>query len=194
MMKREHKDTPGRWDTKTKLLHFGMAVFVTIELFSSLFMEESTGPPPLSFEIHEWSGMAALSIVLAHWAWSAFGAKGVGLNHLFPWGTSGRKQILDELRELISLRMPVSGPEGRLSGLVHGLGLLAVTAIAITGAILFFGMPEDGTKLSPFTEGSKELHEFFSIFVWVYWVGHVAMAVTHEIVGRDGTLRDMFKF
>ncbi|MBA2491470.1 MAG: cytochrome b/b6 domain-containing protein [Gammaproteobacteria bacterium] len=68
------------WDRRTKLLHFGMALFVTLELFNSLAMQEPEPGSPMTglggvmFEIHEWAGMAALAIVLVHWFWSLWGS------------------------------------------------------------------------------------------------------------------------
>ncbi|HKH21723.1 MAG TPA: cytochrome b/b6 domain-containing protein [Gammaproteobacteria bacterium] len=187
------------WDRKTKLLHLGLALFVTFELFNSLVMQEpestaaQQGFGGIMFEIHEWTGMVALAIVLLHWLWSLWGASEAGVRHLFPWGSAGRSQIGRELRELASLRLPPGGPENRLAGLVHGLGFLAVTGMVLTGVVLFFGIPEGGAELTGATQASEEIHEALSTLVWVYWGGHLAMAVLHELLARDGTLHRMFK-
>lgn len=182
------------WDAKTKLLHLGLAAGVTIALGTSLVMEGASGPESIAFEIHEWVGLGTLVIVLLHWIWSAVGVNGLGLRHLFPLGAAGRKELSNELLGLGSLQVPPGGPSGRLSGLVHGLGLLAATAMVATGAVIFFAMPENSTTLPPVAEQAKDLHEFFSVFVWVYWAAHVAMALVHEFIKRDGALRNMFRF
>jgi cytochrome b561 len=115
------------------------------------------------------------------------------VRHLFPWGAAGRNQIGQELRELALLRLPPGSPENRLAGLVHGLGFLAVTGMVLTGAVLFFGIPEGGADLTGATQGSEELHEVLATLVWVYWGGHIAMAVLHEFLARDGTPHRTFK-
>lgn len=195
----ENNVTASFWDNKTKLLHLGLALVVTIELFNSLIMQEPKPGRPVTgiggamFELHEWAGMAALLIVFAHWVWSIWGVGGSGLRHFLPYKTADRAKIWEELRGLLAFRLPAGGPEGHLSGLVHGLGLLAVTAMVLTGAVLFFGMPEGGGKLTPFADFSEETHEVISTLVWVYWGGHVALAMLHGLLARDGTLRNMFK-
>ena len=187
------------WDANTRLLHLGLASLVTFELLASLIMQEPESGRPITgfggamLELHEWIGMAALAIVLLHWLWSLWGAAQGGVNHLFPWRREDRVRMGQELRDLASLHLPPGGPEGRLSGFVHGLGLLAVTAMVLTGAVLFFGMPEESSRLTPLTETSEEIHEIFATIVWIYWGGHVALAVLHEVLARDGSLSRMFR-
>jgi cytochrome b561 len=183
------------WDNQTRFLHLGLALFITLELFNSLVMQEhisGSGLGGLMFEVHEWAGMGALAIILAHWWWSIWGTSNESIRHLFPWGSDDRVQIWRELRDLLSLRLPPGGPRGRLAGLVHGFGFLAVTVMALTGAVLFFWLPEGGGEPGPLIEGSEEIHEILSTFVWSYWGAHVSMAVLHELLARDGTLRRMF--
>lgn len=118
---------------------------------------------------------------------------GSGLRHLLPYRAADRTIIWQELHGLLAFRLPHGGPEGRLAGLIHGLGLLAITARVLTGAVLFFGLPEDGSKASFFTDMNKEIHEIFSTLVWIYWGGHGALAVLHQMVARDGSLTRMFR-
>lgn len=198
-MNSHHMTEPKWWDNGTRFLHMGLAGIVTLQLFTSLGVEAPepdhalpTGLDALLLNTHEWLGMAALLIVLAHWAWSTWANGGAGLRHLLPWRAADRQKIIQESRGLIRLRMPPAGPGAKLPGLMHGLGLLAVTGMALTGAVLFFWMPENG-KLTTFTEVAKELHGFIATFVWIYWGGHAGMAVLHHVWGRDGTLRNMFK-
>jgi hypothetical protein len=88
-----------------------------------------------------------------------------GIRHLFPWGTADRATVFQELRALVSWRLPTSGPGSRLPGFVHGLGLLAVTAMALTGSILVFGLPASGAEPVRFVDTTKELHEAISNFI-----------------------------
>lgn len=196
-MTTQHKPMPQQWDWVTRFLHFGLAITVTLQLFNSLIIEKPEPGHPLSgfeafmLDIHEWLGMAALAIVLLHWAWSLWGLGGYGARHLLPWNREGRTEVATGLREIFKGRLPSGGPKDKLAGLIHGLGLLAVLGIAATGAVLFFFMPEDG-KLTMITGAASELHEFISIFVWIYWGGHVGMALLHHFIARDEILPRMF--
>ncbi|MEY2334299.1 cytochrome b/b6 domain-containing protein [Acidithiobacillus ferrianus] len=178
------------WNTGTRLLHGGMALTVSFQLLISLIMESPkpgrvlTSTQALSFELHEWVGLSAVAVIIAHWVWSALLTRDdSGFRHLFPWDAKGRAKLLAELRQIWRFQLPRGGPEGGLAGLVHGLGFLAVSAMAVTGAILFFTYPKNGAK-TPFVGSVADLHSFIANLAWVYWYGHIGMALLHEILGH----------
>lgn len=197
-MSTRHYPIPQEWDWATRLLHFGLAVTVTLQLFNSLAVEGPGPGHPLSgfealmLDIHEWLGMAAFVIVLLHWAWSLWGLGGYGARHLLPWGKDGRAEAATGLRELIKGKLPSGGPKDKLSGVIHGLGMLAVLAIAATGAVLFFFLPENG-RPTALTDLASELHESTATLVWVYWGGHAGMALLHHFISHDQVLPRMFR-
>ena len=83
-----------------------------------------------------------------------------------------------------------------LSGLVHGLGLLALTGSTITGFILYFYAPM-GTRINPanstaFTRLSLD-HKWFGELLWIYWIGHVVFALLHQLTRAD-IFREIFGF
>ena len=186
------------WDRPTRFLHLGLVLTVTIQLLVSLFMvppgsrHPSTPVGHAGFLVHEWVGLCALCIVLAHWTWSILSSGRTGLGHLFPLSRDGRRGIAVELRALLSRRLVRGGPRGGLSGLVHGLGLVAVSAIAVTGGMLFVMLPANGVP-SALAHNIADLHSLISTLVWAYWSGHIGMALLHHFAGDD-TLRRMFRF
>lgn len=184
-----------KWSVPTRWLHLGLALTVTLQLAISLVMERpdkesATALARTAFEAHEFVGMTALIIVLAHWGWSIASRADGGLKRLFPWTGEGWRRVKSDTTLLTKGRLPEGGPREGLPAFVHGLGLLAVTAMALTGGVLFFIFPETG-KPGDTAELFAETHEFISNFVWVYWGGHVALALFHGWAGHD-TLRAMF--
>ncbi|WCE93055.1 cytochrome b/b6 domain-containing protein [Acidithiobacillus ferriphilus] len=178
------------WNTGTRLLHWGMAVTVSFQLLISLIMEHPkpgrvlTSTQALSFELHEWVGLATVGVIIAHWVWSALLTRDdSGFRHLFPWDAKGRAKLLVELRQILRFQLPQGGPEGGLAGLVHGLGFLAVSTMAATGAVLFFIYPKSGAE-TPFVGNVADLHSLIANLAWVYWYGHIGMALLHEILGH----------
>ncbi len=184
------------WARQTRFLHFGLAATVTFQLLISLVMEAPEAGEKRSvlesttFEIHEWVGMAALLVVIIHWIWSLRAKDNSNLRFLFPWGKEGFSSMMKDLREIKSLKLPEGGGRGGLPGFVHGLGFLSATGMALTGGILFFILPEDGSKNAT-AELFHDIHGFIANFIWAYWWGHIAAAVIHKKMGHD-TVKNMF--
>ncbi len=183
------------WARQTRFLHFGLATTITMQLMLSLVME---GPghknrsmiESLTFEAHEWIGMAALLVVLLHWIWSLSARDNSNIRHLFPWVGEGRKALLADISALKEMKLPEGGGRGGLPGFIHGLGFLAATGMAFTGGVLFFILPEDGSK-NALAHQFHEMHEFLANFIWAYWGGHIAAAFLHKRMGHD-TVKNMF--
>lgn len=176
------------WSLPTRWLHIGLAVTVTAQLFISLIME-----PPIhqdasalahgAYQVHEAVGLAALAIVLAHWLWTMIAKADGGRAHLFPWRGEALAAVKGDIAALMNRRLPDGGPRGGLPGLVHGLGFLAVSGMAMTGAVLFEIFPDAG-RPGPIAHGFKEVHQFLANFVWAYWYGHVGLALLHKWSGH----------
>lgn len=184
------------WSLQTRILHIGLVLTVSAQLAISLVMEapDHTGSAfeKLAFSAHEVVGMTALAIVLVHWAWSIFGHADGGLKHLLPIGKESRKEVMNDVANLKQGKLPETGKKGGLIGLIHGLGLLAVTGIAITGGALFVLFPETGEP-GMLAEAFAEVHEGIATLVWAYWIGHGSMAILHHLSGHD-TVKKMFSF
>ena len=184
------------WSLATRFLHVGLVLTVSTQLFISLVMEEPGDKQSMlggaMFEAHEIVGLTALVIVLIHWGWSVFSQADGGLANLFPWDKEGRQQVNKDIKGLVKLQLPEGGVRGGVPGLVHGLGLLAVTGIALTGGVLFLFYPEHGDP-GVLIERVEEAHEILATFVWAYWMGHAGIAVLHHLLGHE-YVKKMFTF
>ncbi len=183
------------WSLPTRLLHFGMVITVTIQLGLSLVMsppddDKASVLASLTFETHEVVGMIALVIVVGHWIWTLSNHADGGLRHLFPWFGEARREVIREAMGLLGGQMPEGGIRGGLPGFIHGLGMLIVSGMVITGGILFFLLPESG-KFSAPTEFFAEVHEVIATLVWLYWGGHGGAALMHHMKGQ-ALVKSMF--
>jgi cytochrome b561 len=70
-----------------------------------------------------------------------------------------------------------------LAGAVHGLGLVTVTAMALTGATMVLAMASDGS-MGTLLRAVRWVHGFVANFMWAYVIGHVTMAVLHQVRGE----------
>jgi cytochrome b561 len=186
-----------KWSVQTRWLHLGLAVTVTLQLAISLIMEppdekDASAVAHAAFEAHEAVGIAAVVVVLAHWLWTLSSRADGGLARLFPWSGPAWQEVKADVAKLWSRRLPDGGARGGLPGLVHGLGFLAVSGMALTGAVLFVLFPETG-KPDDTVEFIADIHSFIANFVWVYWGGHVALAYLHKQAGHS-TVQNMFSF
>lgn len=161
-----------RYDRFTRLLHALLAFGVSTQLVLSLVMDNDArgGPAHWFFRTHETLGLALLGVLVLHWAWSLRDWRAHGLA-LFPWFSRARLRALGE-----DLRLHLRGkaaPTAALAPAVHGLGLLAATALAATGAAWFAGLG-----------AAKDVHEALGTLMWGYLGGHAGMAMWHEWRGR----------
>ena len=184
-----------KWSIQTRLLHMGMAITVSLQLFVSLVMEapdekDASDLAQAAFEVHEVIGMAALLIVVLHWLWSLSSQADGGIARLFPWGGAALAEVKADIGKLMQRQLPDGGSRGGLPGLVHGLGFLAVSGMVISGGVLFFIFPETGEPGAT-VEFFAEIHEFIANLVWLYWIGHIALGVMHKRAGHT-TVQEMF--
>jgi len=184
------------WSLKTQILHIGMVATVTAQLFISLIMSEpgdkGSAIGHLSYQAHEVVGLTALGIIALHWVWSISSQSDGRLKHLFPWWGEEKKRVISEVKALLRGQLPDTSKHGGLAGFAHGLGFLAVTGAAISGAIIFFTFPESGHP-GVLGEATKEIHEAIAGLVWTYWAAHGGIAILHHLSGSD-TLKKMFSF
>ncbi|MGH8398540.1 MAG: cytochrome b/b6 domain-containing protein [Gammaproteobacteria bacterium] len=184
----------GQWSRSLRLIHLLLAIGVTAQLFIGSFMHSPHPghPDTLGFEIHEILGATILVLIILHWLWSLTHPN-EGLRHLFPWTRAGMLNVGKELWQGIRYqRLPPGGPgkDGGLAGFIHGLGLLAITAMVITGATFYFSRMGGAGKST--LEIIEDIHDTFAVIAWIYWGGHLAAAVLHSLLGRP-VLKRMFR-
>lgn len=161
------------YDATTRRLHALLAVGVVVQLLLSLGMdpEAKVGTAATLFEIHETLGLILVVVVAAHWVWALTGHAPAGIGALWPWFS--RKRLL-ALKQDIGARLHGGGTaSGPFVSAIHGLGLLLVAAMTLSGLIWWLGV-----------EAAKDIHETVAPLVWAYLVGHVAAAVWHQWRGE----------
>jgi len=184
----------------TKKLHLLLMLGVIIQLCLSLLMEH----PKLGetheawqlmmFEAHEFMGLALLALVLVHLIHTLRDAGDESAWHvLFPWlNNDGRTQLIKELNMVPGWLKhgPPSQEVGvALPGAVHGAGLLLLLAMGLTGACIFLGLGDDGSR----TDGIHDVMEFhgevLGTLIWVYIISHAGMGIWHDRLGHQSKSR-----
>ncbi len=165
----------------TRLFHAGVAVAVAFQLLVSLVMDgpEAGRPDGLALWAHEYAGLATLALILAFWANLALRRVGTDRGALFPWASPQRRAAV--MADLIAvraavtrLRPPAHDETAALASAAHGLGLLLMSAMALSGAAWFW---LGGWLL-------LEAHGLFGNLAWAYLVGHAGMGALHHLLGQ----------
>lgn len=189
---------PMIYDRFTRILHWGIAVGVLLQLVSELLMR---APRPqhtpslveaLFFIVHEYVGFAVLILVgvrLMHF----FDHPEAERQRLFPWlSRQGRRDLWLELRREVPgwLQGKLKPPQETyaVAGCVHGLGLALAFAQGLTGTILFLGTNPDGS-MGAGVKFVADCHSVFGNIMWVFLIGHATMALAHQLLGHQALQR-----
>lgn len=174
----------------TRLIHASLASAITLQLLSSLVMSEPhrDRPGDVFFDVHQYIGMAALFFVVCFFGILALRSVGTEIGLLFPWFSAKRRQtLLDEFvaygQGLRALRLPHYNPHSPLVSAIHGLGLLLMALLALTGSVYFFAAL-DGSQSTTLVRLITDIHETFANVAWAYLIGHGGFAVLHHLLGH----------
>jgi cytochrome b561 len=190
-----------KYDLTTRWLHAGIALGVCVQLCTSLFMHvPSPGQPFVEpgyhfFLVHRWSGICVVTLVILHWLWGLSGHVAGGWAHLFPWFSGSQfREVISDVKDVpkwLHGQLPAQQEETiPLAGAIHGLGLLTVSAMAVSGATIFFGMGLHGS-MSPLVAMLREGHMVMGNILWAYFFGHVGISALHQLRG-DRLITKMF--
>lgn len=176
----------------TRLIHAGLALSIITQLSTSLVMRapHGTSPGDLLFEVHEFSGYAALGFAALFWLVLVLRSKGTSFGSLIPWFSAERRAavISDTKAHLASARhltFPDTDDHRPMASAIHGLGLLLMTLMAMTGtaSVLLPGVREQVLGV----------HVLFANVVWAYLIGHAGLALLAHWT-RHLDLREMWRF
>ena len=178
--------TPDRHTGATRLIHAGLAGAIIVQLASSQIMNPD-GAGNTAFVVHQYAGLAAFGFVVAFWANSMLRRIGTPIGLMIPWLSGARLRALGQdimlhLTALKRLRLPAHDEASPLASAVHGLGLLLMTAMAASGVAYYFlntGDPDAGGAIG----WIMTVHVGLANLVWIYLIGHAAMAVLAHLIG-----------
>ena len=191
--------TAGRigYSAGTRLFHTGLALAVLSQLASSQFMQvpRQGRPGNWVFELHEYSGLVAMTMALGLWVVVITRIGGTDMGLLLPWFNTARRDAFraDAKRHWTaarSFRLPHYQAAAPFAAAIHGLGLLLITAMAATGTTYWLG------SIAGYENGLAvwlviSLHGFMANLVWAYLIGHAAMAFIHHFTDQQ-SLRAMW--
>jgi len=169
----------------TRVLHALILASVLHQLIGSYYLSRPLPgeAPELSLVLHEYIGMGSLAVVALFWVWTLIRTRETRIGRLVPWfSRSGLTAVMkDAGSQLAHLRQGTiaDDPESALASAVHGLGLLTLTAMALTGTVYFFITGTHSAKLV------LSVHKLMANLMWGYLFAHAGLAVLHQLLGSD---------
>ncbi|ASJ75824.1 cytochrome b/b6 domain-containing protein [Granulosicoccus antarcticus] len=174
----------------TRLLHAILAISIVTQLGSSLLMVAPlrNHTPDLFFEIHEYSGLAALALSIAFWITILIRRSGTPVAKILPWFSPLTRQLLwqdarQHFQTLRGKRLPSYQSDAPLACAIHGLGLLLILAMAITGGLFYLALLL-GTPDAAWAGLDLDMHKLLASMAWTYLIAHAGVAVLYRYVGQ----------
>jgi len=181
-----------RFSRAIQRIHLAIVCLVAFQLFSEQLMEI---PKPgeavddvqaLFLLLHEWNGFIVLGLAVLFLLLRA--DKSQQRHSLFPWlSTAGWKGLFKEIAHDVPgwFRGKLNKPEDsfHIASTVHGLGILLLIGLGATGIIVFAGLEPNG-YMDRDTKLIKDLHTDMGTLIWIFVLGHSAMALLHQLAGH----------
>ena len=173
------------WDNGTRVVHAALAITVLAELSTGLIVSQATRPHWLV--IHSILGIATTLVIIVDWMWT-WARRDFPI--LFPWNRAGMRVVGREAAEVFQGKLPGSGDGTGLSSFMHGVGLLAVSGMAITGLLMYMEIPGGyglylHSSAYAFFTMLATTHLYLSYVVWAYLIGHVFFAALQQVLGHN---------
>ena len=181
-----------RFTRAIQSIHLAIVCLVLFQLFSEQLMEI---PKPdkaidetqaLFLQLHEWNGFIVLGLAVL---FLMLRFDKIQERHsLFPWlSASGWKGIFKEICNDIPgwFKGKLKKPEesSHIASSVHGLGILLLLGLGATGIMVFMELQPNG-YMDKDTKLIKDLHSDMGDLIWIFVLGHSAMALLHQLAGH----------
>ena len=181
-----------RFTRAIQSIHLAIVCLVSFQLFSEQMMEIPKPDKPtdatqaLFLLLHEWNGFIVLGLAVLFLMLRA--DKSQERHSLFPWlSAAGWKGIFREVCSDIPgwFKGKLKTPEEsfHIASSVHGLGILLLLGLGATGIMVFMGLEPNG-YMDKDTKLIKDLHSSMGELIWIFVLGHSAMALLHQMAGH----------
>jgi len=177
-------------DDFTIFLHFGLMVFALLAWLTGDWGGDYKKMEHLGFSIHKWLGMGTALFVAARLYHGCCGPDQARFVNWVPYTWKRLQLVFEDLRTLLTLKIPNRPPHQGLAGLWEAFGLAVFTWMAGTGFCMFLFLTP-GQKAHGLVHFVKELHEFGASLVPIFLTVHVAAVGLHALTG-DHRWRKMF--
>lgn len=160
----------------TRMVHAILAILVILQITNSNFMHVHS-----HLHVFNWATWVhiVMGITTGFFLCVLMGTVFIkrGFQYFYPYLFGDFKQLQSDIKQLLKRQLPEATPGG-LAAIVQGLGLGALTLVALSGIMWFiawhyhWGIAHD----------IKETHETLTGLIEAYIIGHGGMGVLHFLI------------
>jgi len=181
-------DEKYRYPTYAKVIHLGLVFFGVAAFLTGELAED--GGASLGYLLHSYLGLSLASMVLIRILIGFTSSQILSFKDWSPFSKQQWKFALEDLRTLLSLKVPERDRHQGLAGLTQAFGLLVFLWMSLTGTTLFMLGSGVDSVLFEFVE---EIHEVGESLIPLYLALHVGAVLLHTLCGKPIWKR-MFNF
>jgi cytochrome b len=190
MEKPIHLRPPEELDSFTIFLHFGLMLFGVSAWATGEWHECFKNLKQLGFPVHQMVSLGAVLFVSARLFHGFWGPDQDRFTAWAPYTPARLRLVFEDIRTLLTRKLPERPPRQGLAGLWEALGLMVFTWMSATGLGIFLILTA-GYKTSGALHMMKELHKYAADLVPIYLAVHVSAVILHALAG-DHRWRKMF--
>ncbi len=171
--------TDYRYSLPAKIIHMGLAVFGIISYLTAEGAEHSDGG--IGYQLHAYLGLTLMVFIILRILHAYTGPAEMRLSSLSPFSKLQRIQAVEDVKNLLQLKMPERGMHEGIAGLVQAFGLLIFGWMGATGTALYFiNESTHGTLYEIF----EETHEVGESLIPLFLILHVGAVIVHTLTGK----------
>jgi len=169
-------------DGITIFLHAGLMVFGVLAWLTGEWAGDYKKLHHWGFEVHKHLGIGVSFFMVLRIFYGFFGPQPVRFAHWVPYNLERLKLVWEDLRTLVSLRLPDRSAHQGLAGLVETFGLAVFAWMAFTGSLMYYFLLP-GQKARGMVRFIKELHEWGEGLILIFLVIHGGAVLLHALAG-----------
>ena len=124
-------------DSFTILLHFGLMIFGVLAWLTGYWAGDYKKVLHLGFMVHKMLGLGTAVFVAARLLHGFCGPEPARFANWVPYNSERVKMILEDIRSLLTLKLPEREPHQGLAALWESFGLAVFTWMTVTGLSMF---------------------------------------------------------
>ncbi|MBL1432985.1 MAG: cytochrome b/b6 domain-containing protein [Gammaproteobacteria bacterium] len=177
-----------RYPLIIRSIHLGLIIFGISAFLTGEFAEDEAAT--LGYLAHTYLGLALTLFVVSRTAIGIVGPKPSRFATWFPFTRARFSVVLEDIKKIFKLELPVHDGHQGISALVHAFGILLFLWMGLTGTALYFIGDFEASMAGKFV---AEIHEVGESLIPLFLVLHVGAVILHTVLGHP-ILKRMLSF